>query len=106
MLKIEKKLDAVFWFLVAVLPLIIFAVIYFRSGNADFTTFITPYRFEFVSNIFDTVFKDSIAVPVVIVDYLSYFVSVEIAHLFVDVVVFIPRFARVGMENVYEKINR
>ena len=93
-MRFYKKIDCVFWFIVAVLPILVFVVSFFRSPEtANFVTFISAYRFDFVANIFNQIFTDNLVFPSVLVDFLSYFVSVDIIHVFIDFIVFIPRFA-------------
>lgn len=106
MTKFEKKLDALFWFLVGVLPLVIFFVINYRNSSADFSAFISAYRYDYVADICTQIFTDTLSFPVVVTDFLSYFVSVEISHIFIDVIVFIPRFARTFLEGCYDKIQK
>lgn len=106
MTKLEKKLDAIFWFLVAVLPLFLFFVLNYRNPSADFSSFIASYRYSYVADICTQIFTDTLSLPVVVTDFLSYFVSVEISHIFIDVIVFIPRFARTFLEVCYDKIQK
>lgn len=108
MSKFEKKLYSLFWFIIIVLPLLLYFIMYFSTGtDLNFSDFISSYRFEFVANIFTDILNSAtVAVPAVVCDFLSYFISVEIMHLFVDVVIFLPRFARCFMEGIYGKISR
>lgn len=100
MKRIEKKFDILFWFLVDILPIVLYFVLNFRSASpVDFSQFISNFRFDFVADIFNQIFTNDLVFPVVLVDFLSYFVSVGIIHIFVDFVLFIPRFAH----NVFEK---
>lgn len=94
MKKFHQKLDLFFWFLVAILPLIIFIVSTWNNPEAlSFSEIIIPYRFNFIADIFNQIFTENLSFPVTLVDYLSYFVSVEIIHVFIDFVVFLPRLA-------------
>ena len=102
MKRIEKKFDYLFWFLIDILPIIIYFILCFRASNAiDFGTFITGFRFDFVADIFNEIFTENLTFPVVLVDYLSYFCSVGIIHIFVDFVLFIPRFAHNALSKLY-----
>ena len=89
-----KKIDYIFWFIISIIPLIIYVSLCWNNPNAiDFSTFISNYRFAFIADIFNEIFKDTFIFPTVLVDFISYFCSVEIIHVFVDFIVFIPRFA-------------
>lgn len=105
-MKIAKKLDCLFWWLVAVLPLLLYCIVYFKSATAiTFNEFIEPFRFDFVANSLEQIASTaSIAIPTVLINYLSYFVVVEIAHLFIDAIIFLPKFARTALEGVYDKL--
>ena len=89
-----KKIDYIFWFIISITPLIVFFVSSWNNPSSiDFSTFIANYRFTFIADIFNQIFKDTFIFPTALVDFISYFCSVEIIHVFVDFVVFIPRFA-------------
>ena len=93
MTKFQRKLDELFWFIVAVLPILIYFISNFHATNVgDFSAFIEPYRFDFISDIFNQIFTDTLTFPEPLVAFLSYFVSVEIIHIFIDAVVLLPRF--------------
>ena len=93
--RFARKCDKIFWMIVSLLPIIIYFISYFykASAAADFTSFMTVYRFDFIADIFESVFTTAGFGQLYCVDYLSYVVGVEIAHCLFDVVVFIPRLA-------------
>jgi ABC-type spermidine/putrescine transport system permease subunit II len=94
MKRFSKKLDSFFWFLILILPIVIYITISFNVGNStDFSTFISSWTFPFISDIFNDIFTGDLLFNPILVDYISYCVSVEIIHVFFDVVVFIPRLA-------------
>ena len=91
--RFARKCDKFFWFIVLLLPVFAYFVTAYRmTGAPDFLTFCEAYRFEFIANIFESVFTKAEFGSLPVVNYLSYCVGVEIAHCLFDVVVFIPRF--------------
>lgn len=93
--RFSRKIDKIFWFIVALLPIIIYFVTAYRNPSApDFFTFCISWRFDYVSRIFESVFATSFGgAEIGILMYLSYVVCVEIAHCMFDILVFIPRLA-------------
>lgn len=105
--------DHVFWLLVALLPLVLYVVQFFAYELTTVTTF-TPFD-SFMSTFgvsTDSViytslvglfgvggtlplFTGSTSAPIM---FLSYFVAVEIIHLAVDFLLFIPRLCHKYME--------
>ena len=104
MTRFEKKVDCIVWTIILLLPFIVFIV---QTWNAPsltaFSDVVGSFEFGFVSNILNNIFIDSYSIPGDLVAYLSYFVVVNIAHVFVDFIVFIPRFAHNLMEKFYAK---
>lgn len=97
-----KKIDYIFWFIISIIPLIVYFVSCWNNPNIiDFSTFIANYRFTFIADIFNQIFTDTLIFPTALVDFVSYFCSVEIIHLFVDFIVFIPRFAHNFTNKLY-----
>lgn len=97
-----KKIDYIFWFVVSIIPIIIYVVLCWNNpNNIEFANVIASYRFDFVADIFNEIFKDNFIFPTVLVDFISYFCSVEIIHIFVDFIVFIPRFAHNFTNKLY-----
>ena len=105
--RLSDRLDLYFWWFIWLLPLI-GAVICFFMGEAetysDFVGFIAEFKFEFVADLLDDL--ESIitfSFPSVLKAYASYVVSVEIIHVFVDVMVFVPRFCHhFAQPNAYD----
>lgn len=93
----SKKLDLLFWWLIWLLPLLTaFICLAFGSDSVitDFTGIINTFRFGFIGDLFGSL-EDLVnfEFPAVLVSYISYLVSVEILHVLVDVLLFLPRFA-------------
>lgn len=95
MSRFEKKIDGVFWFIIAILPLIIYLINFFHTGasTTNFTTFLEPFKFDFIANLLNNIFIDNYSLPIELTNYLSWFCAVEIVHILVDAVLFVPRFA-------------
>lgn len=93
--RFSRKCDKIFWLLVSLLPLIIYFIAFFNRTDAaaDFTQFMSAYRFDFIADIFESVFTTAGFGQLYCIDYLSYVVGVEIIHCLFDVIVFIPRLA-------------
>lgn len=91
--KFEKKLDSLFWWLIALLPILVYFISVFHVGAelSQFNSYVDLFTFDYVADIFNRIFTENLAFPSILVNYLSYFISVEIIHIFVDVVVFLPR---------------
>lgn len=101
--------DTLFWFIVSVLPLVAFVILLFFNGasGVDLSTVINNIGFGLNdSNVVYVAINGICGVDGVlplfassdIILYLSYFVIVSILHVFVDVLLFIPRFAHKLME--------
>ena len=89
-----RKCDKIFWVIVLLLPVFTYFVTAYRiTGAPDFLTYCEAYRFDFVANIFESVFTMSNFGALPIANFLSYCVGVELAHVMFDVIVFIPRFS-------------
>lgn len=94
MTRFDRKVDRVIWSIILLLPIIAFIVCTFRNPSLTaFTQVMSAFKFDFVSEILNKIFINNYALPVDLVNYLSYFVSVEILHVFVDFICFIPRFS-------------
>lgn len=108
--RLQEKLDKWFWFILAILPIIFFILCNFAlsiSGN-ELRSFQVVVTSDFgvsdeTKNIlyssFMSIFGPNGILPVFryanlgVVYYLVYFCYVQVIHVFVDVIVFIPRFA-------------
>lgn len=101
--RFERKLDAFFWFVVSMLPIILYIVNLYNGGSNDFFAFINDnFTFSFVKTVFDDVFDVAFSSVSPVTGLLSYFVSVEILHIMFDVLVFLPRFAKKMIGRVVE----
>ena len=91
--RFQDKLDKVFWFLLAILP----CVLYFFELCFEYVTFYDFMSnfgaFPFIFDILNEVTEIAFDTQFMITPYLAYLVSVEIMHVLFDVIVFIPRFA-------------
>lgn len=95
MTRFDKKIDSLFWFIIAILPIITYFLFNLNpnANSIDFINFLDSFSFGFVEDILNNIFIDSYSLPGILTKCLSWFVSVEIIHVFVDFIVFIPRFA-------------
>lgn len=92
---LRDKLDLIFWWLIWVLPFVGAVLVVATSGTHDFSAFLSfmqGFAFPFITDIWlDIEATIGINFPEVLRVYASYLVSVEIVHVFVDVMIFIPR---------------
>lgn len=105
--KISHICDKVFWGLIMLLPLIVYVIYIFNNGNIyplenvfnDFGFGIdtTSVIYQTFSNIFGVVAGTSASVPAFlsngVILYITYIVLVELIHLIVDILLYIPRIA-------------
>lgn len=93
--RLTFKLDAIFWFIVSLLPILVYFVVNYRNASApDFFTYVSGFApFLFIENILDVVTTTAFGAPFKLNAFLSYCVGVEILHVLFDVIVFIPRLA-------------
>ena len=89
------KIDKIFWFIVALLPVLVYLTVNKQNASApNFFTFLESFSpFSFVSDIFDEVTQTAFNTTFAVNDYLAYVAGVEVFHVMFDVVVFIPRLA-------------
>ena len=100
MAKLNKKLDYWFWFIVGIFPVFLFLTCY-RSGASSINDYYTfeqfceyfGFRFDFIANIITDVCQRVFSGDLPGTNFASYFIGIQIIHCFVDVLVFIPRFA-------------
>ncbi len=106
---IANIVDSAFWFLVAILPLALYLITclsYKLQSSTDTLTAFLPFMKNLglmdsgiIYNSLSDLFGSSGILPLFSADnnailvFLSYFVSVEIVHLAVDFLLFIPRLA-------------
>lgn len=95
--KFDKKLDALFWWFIWLLPLLGALICLFMGNDntfSDFSTFISSFSFDFIKGIIvDIQEVMQFQFPDILLSYLSYIVGVEVLHVMTDVLIFIPRFA-------------
>lgn len=105
--RFQDKLDKFFWFAILVLPIVFFIFLnltrvdysYMDSVLIDFFGMdVTSAPVSLVTNVFNEIFGNEGIFPFFQEDsgfmlYFVYFVYVQIIHVLVDVLVFIPRFA-------------
>lgn len=104
MTRFEKKVDKIIWTIITLIPLIVFIVS--TWNNPSTTTFndtMALFEFKYISDIINKIFINGYAMPTTLTAYLSYFCVVEIMHVFIDFIVFIPRFAQNFLGGIYAK---
>lgn len=89
------RLDMLFWFIVMLLPLIVYYVMNFRNPETtEFFVFMANFSpFSFIQDVLDSVSETAFGSTFALTSYLGYCVGVEIFHVLFDVIVFIPRLA-------------
>lgn len=102
MTRFEKKVDSFVWTFILLCPFIVYFIAYFRQETVlDFNTFISGYSFDFIYNMFSSIFTEDLIFSDTLVRIISYMVSVEIIHVFFDFIVFLPRFAHKFLGRCY-----
>ena len=92
--RFSHKLDKLFWWIVALLPVFIYVLGHFRDSNVSMTDFLALVpTFPFIQETLDEVCTLAFGHTFQLNVYLAYLVGVEILHVLFDVIVFIPRFA-------------
>lgn len=93
--RFSRKVDKIFWLIVALLPIFAYFVVAYRNPEAvTFWAYLGNWRFDAIWFTLESVFTKAFNVSnFFILEYLSYLVGVEIAHCMFDVLVFIPRLA-------------
>lgn len=96
-MKHHKKLnlDTLLWGIIWMLPFFGYLIAFWRQGTvpALFTYIDEHFAFTYVQSIITSIWQKAFNCELVLSGYLSYLVSVEIAHVLFDVIVFVPRFA-------------
>lgn len=102
--RFEKKLDHFLWFIILILPIVLYIVCCWGVGNSatPFDVFIEPFTFDFIEDIFTSVLYDNFALSTVLTSYISYLFSVELIHLFYDCMVFIIRIGHKWISKFWE----
>lgn len=98
---IKKILDNIFWYLLYALPIILICFNWFRGNTISIADAFSTLGINIIIDnpIFDVLVKtfgvDGF-LPVFqnnsMIEFLSYFILLVIVHVFVDVVLYIPRF--------------
>lgn len=104
MTRFDKKVDRIVWTIILLLPIIVFVVSTFRNPSLSaFSEVVSKFKFGYISEIMNKIFIDNYVLPTDLVNYLSYFCVVEISHVFVDFICFIPRFAHNFLGGLYAR---
>lgn len=98
--KAEKKLDALFWFIMMILPIVTYFISNYRqSSPVSFITYVnTNYAFTWLKTQLDTILTSAFGSTFAITGVLSYSAMVIFMHTLFDVFVWIPRFGHKLME--------
>lgn len=102
--------DNLMWYLIYLLPLIIFIILLYNGNNdISISLVLSNYNLDIVQNAIINSFSSVLGSEGVfalftnndILSYFAYFISVYICHIFVDIVLFIPRYAHkiIGEKN-------
>ncbi len=113
-MKIKKQnncFDNIMWYLLYLLPIILWLVVSFRSGTIlSLSSAMSEMGFDILSSnqvytslisIFDSTGILPLFTSPDIILYMSYFISVFLIHLFVDFILFIPRLAHKWLNKLY-----
>lgn len=109
--------DKIFWYAVALLPIVFLAIFAFKGQFADFPTMLTQFVGQFpsgdlVSGVFVDIWKiisgmSEFALganfPSVLIYLCSYLVYAELFHLLVDFLLFIPNLCHKFMDFLTKK---
>lgn len=99
MIKNNSRYIGIFWFFLMLLPLIVFLISYWSTGTTvSFFEFSELFAFAPVKTALDSCFGVAFGTVFPMSAYFSWLVFLEIARLLVDVLTFIPRFARGACE--------
>lgn len=105
---IKFIIDSCFWVLISVLPLVFYGIYLIHSDEGTILTFaeffgsqvlgIIPLTSNIIKDGLIAIFGYSGVMPFfddanVFFDFCAYFVIVNIVHIFIDVILWIPRFA-------------
>lgn len=103
------------WFFMALFPLIIYLALICNSSVTDYPTFkeffFNNFEFllvpNFISDAITSILGPGGVLPLLnnsCIVYLTYYIVIEIAHLLVDVLLFIPRLAHGWMSAFSKKL--
>lgn len=110
--KTQKNLfDNVMWYLIYLLPIVIWLAVSFRTGNlVNLSSAMSTMGLEIFSNnqiysVLLSAFGSLGVLPLFattdILMYMAYFISVFLIHLGVDFILFIPRLAHKWLNKLY-----
>ena len=108
--RFAHKIDKIFWFLLTLLPIILYAIYLFSNkatSYLDFSKFLqTIFNYDYPSGISNNpIFKvlsalfsfgDSGVFPILPYSFLylfAYMATIEVIHVAFDIIIFIPRLA-------------
>lgn len=112
---ISNLADHIFWLIVALMPLLLYAIQFlayeFATSSEQLPTFYVFLQdfgiadFAITYTVLDDIFGATGILPLLEADsvvllYLSYFSTVEIVHLAVDFILFIPRLSHKWLEKL------
>lgn len=92
--RLSTKLDLIFWWLVWLLPLIgaVCTIFGANVNGSVYGQFFSTFIFQFMNSLFGQV--ESVVgftFPLYLKHYASYIVAVELVHVLVDIIIFVPR---------------
>lgn len=97
---VEMVIDRVFWALVLILPMLAYLIIS-HHGSTDFITVLSQFNVDDTSVIYTTLvsifgtggylalFDTTTVNPILL--YMVFFFAVEVVHVIIDVLLFIPK---------------
>ena len=107
--------DNVFWYIVYMLPMLVYVVQYFYGGAnpnyvvRDFTAIMQEFSItsvNIIADVMENIFGANGIMPLfqspAILQFFAYFASCLIAHLAVDFVLFIPRLCHKWLNKFYQ----
>lgn len=91
-----KKLDKITWGIIYALPLLAYVLSIFRLGTVgNFSDIATTFAFEPINGILHdafALFSSGKFLTCGLLEYLSFLMGATMAHLFIDVLLWLPRF--------------
>lgn len=109
---LENIIDRGFWALVLLMPILAYLIIN-HHGSTDFITVLSQFNVNDTNIIYtglNTIFGSNGYIPFldttstnVVLLYMSYFVMLELVHIFVDVILFVPKIC-VNILDKYSKM--
>lgn len=106
---IKYLFDTIFWYSLYMLPIILLCLNWFRGGILSLSELFSNVGLNIVTNnviytgLVEMFGAGSTILPVftnnVVLEYLTYFIMLMIIHVFVDVLLFIPRWCHKMIDN-------